>query len=98
MISRRVLLLGSAGALGLAVPRSSAQEQYPSRPIRLIVPSAPGGVHDVIARFWGDAVKGSLRTVVIDNRGGAAGAIAVTEAARAEPDGYTLLLGSNSTH
>jgi tripartite-type tricarboxylate transporter receptor subunit TctC len=46
-----------------------AEERYPSRPIRLIVASAPGGVHDVIARLWADGLKGPLGTIVIDNGG-----------------------------
>jgi len=98
MIRRRSLLVGLTSSMAMLRSISLAQEQYPNRPVRLLVPSAPGGVHDVIARFWGDAVKDLLGTVVIDNRGGAAGAIGVTEAGRAQADGYTLLLGSNSTH
>lgn len=67
------------------------------RTIRLIVPSSAGGVHDVIARLWADRLKGSLGTIVIDNRGGAGGAIGVNEAQRSPADGSILLLGSNST-
>ena len=99
----RPFLLIAALALATATlaPASSeapAQERYPNRPIRLVVASAPGGVHDVIARLWTDGIKSSLGTVVIDNRGGGGGIIGITEAARAQSDGYTLLLGSNSTH
>ena len=75
-----------------------AQDRYPSKPIRLVDASAPGGVHDVIARLWADAIKGPLGTVVIDNRGGGGGTIGIHEAVRAAADGYTLFLGSNSTH
>jgi tripartite-type tricarboxylate transporter receptor subunit TctC len=80
-----------------AIP-ALAQDRYPNRPIRLVVASAPGGVHDVIARLWADGLKSTLGTIVIDNRGGGGGIIGIQEAARATPDGYTLLLGSNSTH
>ena len=85
--------------LGLmaAAPAALAQEQYPNRPIRLVVPSSPGGVHDIIGRLWAEKLK-SVGTIVIENRAGAAAIIGTVEAARAPADGYTLLLGSNSTH
>jgi tripartite-type tricarboxylate transporter receptor subunit TctC len=79
-------------------PVAFAQGHYPSRPIRLVVSSAAGGVHDVIGRLWANKLKSALGTIVIDNRGGAGGTLGVGEVARAQPDGYTLLLGSNSTH
>lgn len=74
--------------------------QTPALPatIKLIVPSSAGGVHDVIGRLWAERMRSALGTLVIDNRGGAGGVIGVVEAARAAPDGATLLLGSNSTH
>jgi tripartite-type tricarboxylate transporter receptor subunit TctC len=100
MMCRWLLPTAFAAVALLALPGDNifAQTPYPSRPIRLIVASAPGGVHDVIARLWADGVKSPLGTMVIDNRGGGGGTIGVVEAARAQPDGYTLLLGSNSTH
>ena len=55
-------------------------------------------MHDVIGRLWANKLKTALGTIVIDNRGGAGGTLGVGEVARAQPDGYTLLLGSNSTH
>lgn len=77
-----------------------AQAQQPGLPatIKLVVPSSAGGVHDVIARLWAERMKSALGTIVIDNRGGAGGIIALTEASRAPTDGGTLVLGSNSTH
>jgi tripartite-type tricarboxylate transporter receptor subunit TctC len=98
---RRSLAAFALLAAALAVPfaaSAAAQERYPNRSIRLVVASAPGGVHDIIARLWADALKGPLGTIVIDNRGGGGGTIGIHEAARAAPDGYTLFLGSNSTH
>jgi tripartite-type tricarboxylate transporter receptor subunit TctC len=78
-----------------AAQRSWAAEQpYPNKPIRLIVASSPGGPNDLIARIvappWGDVLG---RAIVVDNRAGAAGMIGTEMAARAAPDGYTLLLG-----
>jgi tripartite-type tricarboxylate transporter receptor subunit TctC len=98
MRRRDFLLLGLGTVGGAFAPAAHAQEKYPNRPIRLIVPSVPGGVHDVIGRVWAERVKSPLGTVVIDNRGGGGGAIAATAVAQSAPDGYTLLLGSTSTH
>ena len=71
-------------ALGLlaATPAALAQENYPSRPIRLVVPSSPGGVHDIIGRLWAEKLK-SLGTIVIENRAGAAAIIGTVEVSRA---------------
>ena len=98
--SLRVLALSATVAVIVTAmaPAAFAQETYPSRPIRLIVSSAAGGVHDVIGRLWANKLKATLGTIVIDNRGGAGGTLGVGEVARAQADGYTLLLGSNSTH
>ncbi len=74
-----------------------AQGQYPVKPIRLIVPFAPGGLVDLIGRLWAEKVGASVGTILVDNRGGAGGALGTAEAARAQPDGYTLLLGNTST-
>src|SRR5574339_260276 len=72
-----------------AAPRNA----YPERPIRLVVPYPPGGTADVMARMMGLRLGDKWgRTVVIDNRGGAGGNIATEMVARAEPDGYTMLL------
>jgi tripartite-type tricarboxylate transporter receptor subunit TctC len=79
-------------ALALVSWTASAQESYPSKPIRLIVPFPPGAGTDTVARYvaqkLGDSMQG---TIVIDNKTGAGGAIGATEAARADADGYTLL-------
>jgi tripartite-type tricarboxylate transporter receptor subunit TctC len=94
---RSVILAFAAAAVALTTA-ASAQERYPARPIRLVVASAAGGVHDIIGRLWADKLKASLGNIVIDNRGGAGGTVGVTEVARAQPDGYVLLLGGNATH
>lgn len=88
-IPRRVLL----GA-GLALPLAArAQSDYPSRPIRIVVPFAPGGSSDVSARLVGTHLANRLgRPVVVENRAGAATVIGTQEVARSAADGYTLLL------
>ncbi len=91
---RRALQLSTA----LMAGPGYAGARFPQRPIRLIVGSAPGGVHDVAGRLWADGVKQTLGTVIVDNRGGAAGTIGMQDAARSAPDGHTLFLGSNSTN
>ena len=74
-----------------------AQGKYPERPIRLIVPFAPGGQNDLIGRRWAQKVTPLVGQVVVENRGGASGVIGAVEVARAKPDGYTLLLGNTTT-
>lgn len=76
---------------------SYAQPEYPSKPIRLIVPYAPGGGSDIVARIVGQKMNESLgQTVVVDNRPGAAGMLGAELAAGAAADGYTLLLADSS--
>jgi len=76
---------------------AAAQEAYPSKPIALIVPFPPGGVADIVARPFGEAMSRSLGTpVVIENKAGAGGDIGMGAAAAAKPDGYTLLLALSS--
>jgi len=95
MIDRRVLL--GAVALTLAAGSAAAQDKYPSKPIRLIVSFPPGGPLDVMARLTAQYLSGSLGQMIVDNKPGAGGTLAGREAARAEPDGYTLLFGSSAT-
>jgi tripartite-type tricarboxylate transporter receptor subunit TctC len=93
---KAVWLLSILAAAALS-PLAGAQS-YPTKPIRLIVPFPPGGAVDAIGRIIGQQLGKSFgHNVVIDNRGGAAGAIGSEIAARAPADGYTLLVGSTST-
>ena len=82
--------------LALAYPAQA--QTYPNQPIRLIVPFPPGGVNDAVARPFAEKFSNILGNMVIENRGGAGGMIGGTAVARADPDGYTLLLGSGATH
>ncbi|MEI2415862.1 tripartite tricarboxylate transporter substrate binding protein [Orrella sp. JC864] len=85
--------------LGLAVPAAAwAADDYPSRPIRLVVPFPAGSTTDVMARFLGERVGRTLgQTFIVENKAGAQGSIAAADVSRAAPDGYTLLVGTNST-
>jgi tripartite-type tricarboxylate transporter receptor subunit TctC len=78
-------------------PALDAAANYPARPIRVIVPQAPGGSNDIMARYVGGALGERLgRQVVVDNRAGAEGMIGTEIVARANPDGYTLLMASTA--
>jgi tripartite-type tricarboxylate transporter receptor subunit TctC len=88
------LLLGLLGAL---LPLTSRAQDYPVRPIHLIVPFPPGGVADIIARPIADRLATSLgQPVVVENRGGVTGTLGASYVAHATPDGYTLLLGTTN--
>ncbi|HET7598515.1 MAG TPA: tripartite tricarboxylate transporter substrate-binding protein, partial [Burkholderiales bacterium] len=91
-------LCGLATIIGLAFAIASpAAEHYPSRPVRLIVPFAPGGPTDTIARLIAQHLTESFRQqVVVDNRAGAGGNIGMGLAAHSPPDGHTVLLVSSS--
>jgi tripartite-type tricarboxylate transporter receptor subunit TctC len=93
MTDRRVFLMGGMAALGAAVAPARAQT-YPTKPVRVIVPFAPGGV-DVTARLVTDRLAAAFgQPFVIENRPGAGGALGAKVAAGSEPDGYTLLFSS----
>jgi tripartite-type tricarboxylate transporter receptor subunit TctC len=97
MISGRIWLAIAVFAFGIAAGPAPAQDKYPSRPIKIIVPTPAGGPVDVVARIVANYLSMSLgQSVVVDNRPGAGNTIGSKEAARAEPDGYTLLYSSIS--
>jgi tripartite-type tricarboxylate transporter receptor subunit TctC len=92
----RTLQLALVLILGLACAATAQAEDYPSHPIRLIVPFAAGGAADSIARIIGKRIGDALgQTVVVENRGGGGGMIGTEVVSSADPDGYTLLLGQS---
>ncbi|AOB29434.1 hypothetical protein AKI39_00265 [Bordetella sp. H567] len=100
-LSRRAFLQSSACALAAGPARVFAADgqPWPTRPINMIVAFAPGGFTDVAARLIANQLTNELgQPIIVENRSGAAGLIGTQAAARAAPDGYTLLLGTISTH
>jgi tripartite-type tricarboxylate transporter receptor subunit TctC len=93
MSTVRTSLFAAAGVLlALAAP-AAAQSDYPNRPVRLIIPFPPGGSNDVVGRMIGEQLGKQLgKQVVVDNRAGAGGVIGTELAAKAPPDGYTILV------
>lgn len=95
LLTMLLVIVAIAGAPLLA----HAQDKYPSRRITLVVPFGAGSVTDATARLLGEHFKNLLgQPVIVENRGGASGTLGAHAAARAAPDGYTLLLGGNTTH
>ena len=95
MLRRSALVLACA----LLASGALAQDRFPSRPIKLVVPYPPGGSADLVGRMVAEKMSQSLgQPVVVDNKGGASGAIGSDFVSRAAPDGYTLLVAISDTH
>lgn len=96
----RGLLRIAVSLAGLWLATSAALAQgYPNRPIRVLIPYAPGGLTDTVARHYADQLRKSLgQNVLVENKPGASGIIAIEEMARAKPDGYTIMVGNISTN
>src|SRR5215475_7779002 len=97
-MKRSALLLLSA--LCLALPgAAAAQDKYPSKPVKILVPYAPGGATDIISRVVGEQMRQILgQPFVVENKPGAFGMLALEEMAKSRPDGYTLMVGNVSTN
>ena len=102
-MSARLLVHAASLTLSVAVfgsvPCGVSAQGFPTRPIRMIVAYPPGGGADIVARIVAQKIsEGFGQQVVVDNRGGAAGIIGTEIVARAAPDGYTVIMGTNATH
>src|SRR5919197_3024309 len=92
-------VLAFAAALAVLALEAPAQVPFPSKPIRIVVPYAPGGLTDVVARLFAEQLRKVLSTAVfVENKPGASGILAIEELARARPDGHTLMVGNISTN
>jgi tripartite-type tricarboxylate transporter receptor subunit TctC len=98
IVRRRFLHLAAGAAALPAVSRLALGQAYPTRPIRLVIPFPPGGAFDAVGRPWAEKMKPLLGMVVIENIGGGGASIGATTVARAQPDGYTILLGGTLPH
>ncbi|MEO8542769.1 MAG: tripartite tricarboxylate transporter substrate binding protein [Burkholderiaceae bacterium] len=97
MKTKRYLLLTAMAATAMALAPNAMAQAYPNKPIRLIVPDAPGGSPDVLGRLLAQKLSESMgQQIVVENRPGAAGLLAAELAARAAPDGYTLFMSTTS--
>ncbi len=85
--------------LALGMPAASAQDKYPSKPVKIIVPYAPGGATDIVARIVGEQLRANLgQSFVVENKPGAFGILAIEEMVHSRADGYTLQIGNVSTN
>jgi tripartite-type tricarboxylate transporter receptor subunit TctC len=95
---RPLLAAGLAAVLAAALP-VHAQDTWPSKPVKIVVPFAPGGTSDILARTLAEKLQGSLKQpVLIENKAGAGGVIGADSVAKSAPDGYTFLLGTIASH
>jgi tripartite-type tricarboxylate transporter receptor subunit TctC len=93
------LLFALCVGLASAALPAAAQDKYPAKPVRIIVPYAPGGATDIVSRVLGEQLRVILgQPFVTENKPGAFGIVAIEEMARAKPDGYTLMIGNVSTN
>jgi tripartite-type tricarboxylate transporter receptor subunit TctC len=94
----RLLCSVLALALSLVAGAAFAQAEYPSKPVRFVVPFAPGGTTDILARIMGTELQQAFKQpFLVDNRAGAGGNIGAAETAKAAPDGYTIMMGTPGT-
>jgi len=98
-VKRTALLLVSALCVVIGAQGGAAQDKYPAKPVKVLVPYAPGGAVDIVARIVTEQMRQTLgQPFVIENKPGAFGILAIEEMARARPDGYTLMFGNNNAN
>ena len=96
---RRTLLAGASLILSAMLPGTATAQAYPAKPITFVVPFAAGSATDQLARALGQSItEQTKQAVIVDNKAGASGMLAAQSAARAAPDGYTVLITTNTTH
>src|SRR4029079_15230403 len=97
-MKRWMMMIAAVAGLAVQPAASAADADYPVRPITLIVPQAPGGGNDVIARILAETMSRTLgQQIIVENRPGAGGTIGTRQLAKSLPDGYTLVMGSTGT-
>jgi tripartite-type tricarboxylate transporter receptor subunit TctC len=93
-----ILTTAMAGALGLLNPLVASAQSYPTKPVRLVVPFAPGGTTDIVARVVAERISGPLGVaMIVENKAGGGGSVGATETSKATPDGYALGMATVST-
>ena len=98
MSNRRTLLIAAIGSALASMATGASAQAYPSKPVRLVVPFAPGGTTDIVARVVSEKVGAALgQTMIVENKAGGGGSVGATEIARATPDGYSLGMATVST-
>ena len=96
---KRVVLFTGVLCLAFANGPACAQDKYPAKPVKIVVPYAPGGATDIVARILSEQLRQSLgQSFVVENKPGANGIVAINELVNSRPDGYTLMIGNVTTN
>ena len=96
---KRVVLFTTGLCLAFANGAACAQDKYPAKPVKIVVPYAPGGATDIVARILSEQLRQSLgQSFVVENKPGANGIVAINELVNSRPDGYTLMIGNVTTN
>jgi tripartite-type tricarboxylate transporter receptor subunit TctC len=96
---KRSCLLAALLLLAFDVTQACAQDKYPVKPVKIVVPYAPGGATDIVARILGEQLRQIIgQSVIVENKPGANGIVAINELVSSKPDGYTLMIGNVTTN